>query len=185
MILSEPARKLLDQPLIGRISVIDEEGYPHTIPIWFIRDGDEVMFISSRGGRKIRSIQANPKGALTVGGDPYGSEGYLLKGEFAIEEDPGHRWLRGHYLSLRAARRRGEVSGGVGQRRHRGATLHATAGGKGVDALAASNPAFGPCGHKTCLRRSRTPGLPARSKGSQIHRSPLISNEGSQRSNHE
>lgn len=94
MILGEPVRTLLDQPLIGRISVIDEEGYPHTIPIWFIRDGDEVVFISSRGGRKIRSIQVNPKGALTVGGDPYGSEGYLLKGEFAIEEDPGHRWLR-------------------------------------------------------------------------------------------
>jgi nitroimidazol reductase NimA-like FMN-containing flavoprotein (pyridoxamine 5'-phosphate oxidase superfamily) len=94
MILSEPVRTLLDQPLIGRISVVDDEGYPHTIPIWFIRDGDEVMFISSRGGRKIRSIKANPKGALTVGGDPYGSEGYLLKGEFAIEEDPGHRWVR-------------------------------------------------------------------------------------------
>jgi hypothetical protein len=94
MILGEPVRTLLDQPLIGRISVIDEEGYPHTVPIWFIRDGDEVMFISSRVGRKISSIQANPKGALTVGGDPYGSEGYLLKGEFAIEEDPGHRWLR-------------------------------------------------------------------------------------------
>ena len=46
MVLSEPVRNFLDQPLIGRISVIDEEGYPHTIPIWFIRDGDEVMFIS-------------------------------------------------------------------------------------------------------------------------------------------
>jgi hypothetical protein len=94
MILDEPVRALLDQPLIGRISVIDDEGYPHMIPIWYSRDGDEIMFISSRSGRKIRSIQANPKGALTVGGDPYGSEGYLLKGEFTIEEDPGRRWLR-------------------------------------------------------------------------------------------
>jgi hypothetical protein len=94
MTLSDAVRALLDQPLIGRISVIDDEGYPHTIPIWFIRDGDDVMFISSRGGQKIRSIQANPKGALTVGGDPYRSEGYLLKGEFAIEEDPEHRWLK-------------------------------------------------------------------------------------------
>ena len=94
MILDEPVRALLDQPLIGRIAVIDDEGYPHMIPIWYSRDGDEIMFISSRSGRKIRSIQANPKGALTVGGDPYGSEGYLLKGEFTIEEDPGHRWLR-------------------------------------------------------------------------------------------
>jgi hypothetical protein len=93
MILSEPVRKLLDQPLIGRISVIDDEGYPHTIPIWFVRDGDEVVFFSSRNTRKNRYIQANPKGALTIGGEPYGSEGYLLKGKFALEEDPERRWL--------------------------------------------------------------------------------------------
>ncbi|HEV8190571.1 MAG TPA: pyridoxamine 5'-phosphate oxidase family protein [Ktedonobacterales bacterium] len=93
MILSEPVRNLLEQPLIARISVIDHEGYPHTIPIWFVRDSDEIVFISSRGGRKIKYIQANPKGAFVIGGDPYGSEGYLLKGEFSIEEDPGHRWL--------------------------------------------------------------------------------------------
>jgi general stress protein 26 len=93
MVLSEAVRKLLDQPLIGRISVIDGEGYPHTIPIWFIRDGDEVVFFSSRDTRKNKHIQANPKGALSIGGDPYGSEGYLLKGEFAIEEDPRRRWL--------------------------------------------------------------------------------------------
>src|SRR5262245_49360925 len=52
MILSEAVRTLLDQPLIGRISVIDDDGYPHTIPIWFARDGDEVVFFSSRNTRK-------------------------------------------------------------------------------------------------------------------------------------
>jgi hypothetical protein len=93
MTLSEPVRALLDQSLIGHISVVDDEGYPHTIPIWFARDGDEVVFFSSRNTRKINYIQANPKGALTIGGDPYGSEGYLLKGDFAIEDDPGYRWL--------------------------------------------------------------------------------------------
>jgi hypothetical protein len=93
MMLGESVRALLDQPLIGRISVIDNKGYPHTIPIWFARDGDEVLFFSERNTRKIKHIQANPKGALTIGGDPYGSEGYLLKGEFALEDDPGFRWL--------------------------------------------------------------------------------------------
>jgi general stress protein 26 len=94
MLLSDSVRRLLDQPLVARISVIDDEGYPHTIPIWFIRDGDDVMFFSSRDTRKNKHIQANPKGALVIGGDPYGSEGYLLKGEFALEEDPERHWLR-------------------------------------------------------------------------------------------
>ena len=94
MTLSEGVRTLLDQPLIGRISVIDDDGYPHMIPIWFARDGDELVFFSSRNTRKNRYIQANPKGALSIGGDPYGSEGYLLKGEFAIEDDVEYHWLR-------------------------------------------------------------------------------------------
>jgi hypothetical protein len=84
----------MENPLIARMAVIDTAGYPHVIPIWFARDGDDVMFFSSRTARKIKYVQANPKGALTIGGDPYGSEGYLLKGEFSIEVDPGHRWLR-------------------------------------------------------------------------------------------
>jgi general stress protein 26 len=94
MILSEQVRHLFEQALIARIAVLDTNGYPHMIPIWFARDGDDAMFFSSRSARKIKYIQLNSKGALTIGGDPYGSEGYLLKGEFSVEEDVGHRWLR-------------------------------------------------------------------------------------------
>lgn len=30
---------------------------------------------------------------MTVGGEPYGAEGYLLKGDFSLEEDSDHHWL--------------------------------------------------------------------------------------------
>jgi predicted pyridoxine 5'-phosphate oxidase superfamily flavin-nucleotide-binding protein len=94
MILIEPVRAFLEKPLIARIAVIDTDGYPHVIPIWFARDGDDVIFFSSRAARKIKYVRANPKGALTIGGNLYGSEGYLLKGEFSVEVDPGHTWLK-------------------------------------------------------------------------------------------
>jgi len=94
MILTAPVRDFLEKPLIARIAVIGADGYPHAIPIWFARDGDEVMFFSSKTARKIKHIRHNPRGALTIGGDPYGSEGYLIKGEFSIEVDINHRWLR-------------------------------------------------------------------------------------------
>lgn len=94
MILSEAIRKFVEQPLIARISVIDDQGYPHTVPIWFVRDGDELVFFSSRSARKIEFVRKNPKGAVGIGGNPYGSEGYLMKGTFTIEEDPGSRWLQ-------------------------------------------------------------------------------------------
>jgi hypothetical protein len=94
MQLPEPVRHLMREGVVVRISVIDPEGYPHTVPIWFVRDGDEVVFFSSRDARKISYVKANSKGSMSIGGEPYGSEGFLLKGEFSIEEDPGSRWLR-------------------------------------------------------------------------------------------
>ena len=86
------ARVFLQQPLIGRMSVIDPAGYPHTVPVWYTLDGDDVVIISERATRKIGYLQSNPKGSLEVGGD--GNEGYLVKGLFSIEEDTDHRWMR-------------------------------------------------------------------------------------------
>ena len=83
----------MEQPLIARISVIDTQGYPHTVPIWFARDGEDVVFFSSRDAKKVGFALANPNGAVSLGGNPYGSEGYLMKGKFSIEEDRDHRWL--------------------------------------------------------------------------------------------
>jgi nitroimidazol reductase NimA-like FMN-containing flavoprotein (pyridoxamine 5'-phosphate oxidase superfamily) len=93
MPLTDQVRSLLKGAMIARLSVIDRRGYPHTVPIWFATDGDDLMFFSSRSARKIGYVQVNPKGAISIGGDPYGEEGYLLKGEFSLEEDGNHRWL--------------------------------------------------------------------------------------------
>jgi nitroimidazol reductase NimA-like FMN-containing flavoprotein (pyridoxamine 5'-phosphate oxidase superfamily) len=92
--LSDSVRKLMEKGTVVRISVIDANGYPHTVPIWFVRDVDDVVFFSSRDARKIGYISNNSKGSISIGGDPYGSEGYLLKGEFSVEEDQQNRWLR-------------------------------------------------------------------------------------------
>jgi general stress protein 26 len=87
-------REFLQRPLLARMSVIDDEGYPHTVPVSYILDGDDVIITSVRSTRKVAYIRANPKGALVVGGDYADGAGYLLKGEFSIEEDPDRRWLR-------------------------------------------------------------------------------------------
>jgi hypothetical protein len=94
MELSEQVRALLKQPLLARMSVIDPDGYPHTVPVWLGVDGDDLMVTSYRKTRKNEFIKANSKGAITIGGDPSGAEGYLFKGHFAVEEDPGYYWLQ-------------------------------------------------------------------------------------------
>lgn len=90
----EACRTVLQKPLIARISTIDAEGYPHTVPVWFKLDGDDLVVIAVRETRKVGHIRANPKGAIAVGGDEGDGGGYLIKGEFMIEDDPDDYWVR-------------------------------------------------------------------------------------------
>lgn len=86
----DEARAFLRQPLIARVSTLGADGYPHTVPAWFLLDGDEVVVISERATRKIRNLAANPKAAVQVGGEPNDSAGYLMRGEFSISDDTGN-----------------------------------------------------------------------------------------------
>jgi general stress protein 26 len=88
------AREFLQKTLIARLSVIDPEGYPHTVPVWFMLEGDDIIFIAERSTRKVGYIQHNSKAAVTIGGDSEDGGGYLIKGEIAMEEDPGLAWMR-------------------------------------------------------------------------------------------
>lgn len=90
----EACRALLQKPLIARMSTIDEDGYPHTVPVWFKLEGDDLVVIAVRSTRKVAHILANPKGAIAVGGDDDDGGGWLVKGEFVIEDDPDDRWVR-------------------------------------------------------------------------------------------
>jgi predicted pyridoxine 5'-phosphate oxidase superfamily flavin-nucleotide-binding protein len=94
MIFNETIREFLQKALLARMSTIDPDGYPHTVPVWFMLDGDDVAIISVRKTAKLGHIPVNPKGAVQVGGDTSDGGGYLLKGDFSIEEDPDDVWMK-------------------------------------------------------------------------------------------
>lgn len=87
-------REFLQKPLVARMSTVDPDGYPHTVPVWFMLNGDEIVVISVSSTRKVGHIKANPKGAIAIGGDPADGGGYLIKGDFSIEADPEDAWVR-------------------------------------------------------------------------------------------
>jgi general stress protein 26 len=97
-VLSPELLEVLRKPLIARLSVIDANGFPHTVPLWFDVDGDDIVIISDRNSRKVDYLANNPKAAVSVGGDPGPDgvigRGFLLKGIASAEEDPDFRWLR-------------------------------------------------------------------------------------------
>lgn len=90
-ILSRRVRQFLNKPRIARLATQGVDGYPHVVPIWFRRDGDDILFGSDRDNRKVRNILANPKGTVVIGGElPIEEEGYMIQGDLSIEEDPQH-----------------------------------------------------------------------------------------------
>ncbi len=91
--LTDAVREILKQPLIARLSVTDSNGYPHTVPLWYDFDGDDIVIISDRKTKKVDYIAANPKACLSIGGDSIEGTGYMIKGQCFNEEDPSYQWL--------------------------------------------------------------------------------------------
>ncbi len=97
--LDDQLRTFLQQRLIARVTTISPDGYPHTVPIWYILDGDDIVIATGPDSRKVKNICANPKGAVTIGGDPINNHasyavGYLFQGEWSLEGEPGFEWIR-------------------------------------------------------------------------------------------
>ena len=103
MQLPDAARTVLQKPLVVRMAVNDPEGYPHVVPVWFGLDGDDLMIFGFHNTRKIDYIQADPKGSIQIGGD-FGNDGYLLKGNYVIENDPEHKWAKTITYAYEASR---------------------------------------------------------------------------------
>jgi nitroimidazol reductase NimA-like FMN-containing flavoprotein (pyridoxamine 5'-phosphate oxidase superfamily) len=74
---------------------VGADGFPHVVPIYFIRQGDDVLFGTDRGEAKVRNALDNPKAAVVIGGDPdEDEEGYMIQGVLAVERDPGQATAR-------------------------------------------------------------------------------------------
>jgi PPOX class probable F420-dependent enzyme len=90
----EAVLQFLSRPIIARLSTVGADGYPHTVPIWFDVErnggGIEMVVVSDRSARKVQNVEQNPKVALTVGGDPFDGDGYLVRGDMTVEDDAEH-----------------------------------------------------------------------------------------------
>jgi PPOX class probable F420-dependent enzyme len=63
-IIPESFRDLIDGPFIATLTTVTPDGYPHTTPVWFNRDGDYILINTMRGFRKEKHMRQNPKVTL-------------------------------------------------------------------------------------------------------------------------
>ena len=93
--LGKEVREFLRKPRVARLATIGSDGYPHVVPIYFMLDGDYILFGSDRDNRKVRNALTNSKGAVVVGGEPATDEaGYMIQGDLSIEDDEDHSMAR-------------------------------------------------------------------------------------------
>jgi PPOX class probable F420-dependent enzyme len=78
--------RILDNDLIGFITAVDEDGQPQTSPVWFVRDGEDIIIYNQPGTLRFKSIAGNPKVAFNLRGDRRARGAVLLEGNAAKEE---------------------------------------------------------------------------------------------------
>ena len=87
----EEAYALLDsQPGWLTVTTIGSDGYPHSIPIAYIRIGDDI-YVGGRGGKqRLKNVRGNPKvSAVVESGATFPDlKGVLIQGDAEIVDAP-------------------------------------------------------------------------------------------------
>ena len=92
IVLTETVRQFLFKPLTATLSVVDHDGFPHSIPLWFDVDGGDLLLISHRNNQTVEFAQS--KGSVIIGANNCEAEGYVFKGELTIERKPDYQTLK-------------------------------------------------------------------------------------------
>ncbi len=71
----------------GKLATASGVGAPHVAPIWFVLDGDELVFTTHQTTVKGRHLRANPRAALTVDVDKYPYHFVAVRGAVTMSLD--------------------------------------------------------------------------------------------------
>src|SRR5664280_326779 len=83
--LSEPVRRFLEPPRFAIAATLNGDGSPIQAVIWYLLDGDEIVFNSRLGRLWPSNLLRDPRVSIAV------ADGYNyvdLRGEIRCDEDP-------------------------------------------------------------------------------------------------
>jgi PPOX class probable F420-dependent enzyme len=72
----------------GKLSTVRADGSPHVAPIWFLLDGDDLVFNTGRDTVKGRNLLRDGRAALCVDDEREPYSFVLVQGTTAISEEP-------------------------------------------------------------------------------------------------
>ncbi len=88
----EEVHEFLTRNTVLQVATVGKDGWPHLAPMWYIMDGDRIVFRSFTKSQKIVNLQRNPHFTVLVEtGDDYSQlQGVMIKARARLETDPGY-----------------------------------------------------------------------------------------------
>jgi PPOX class probable F420-dependent enzyme len=80
-------QRLREEPTIW-FTTVRADGRPHTVPVWFLWDGETFLIFSKPGDLKIRNVQRNPHITLALDGTQQGMDVVIVEGEAELLSEP-------------------------------------------------------------------------------------------------
>ncbi|GGZ44863.1 PPOX class F420-dependent oxidoreductase [Streptomyces bluensis] len=104
----------------GKLSTVRADGRPHVTPVWFLLDGDDVVFNTGQDTVKGRNLARDGRVALCVddGRPPYGFVVLEGRAELSEDLDEVRRWatrIGGRYMGEDRAEEFGARNGVPGE----------------------------------------------------------------------
>jgi PPOX class probable F420-dependent enzyme len=104
----------------AKLSTVRADGSPHVTPIWFVLDGDDVVFNTAKTSVKGRNLIRDGRAALCVDDDRPPFDFVVLQGSARISEDLGElrHWaarIGARYMGAERAEEFGERNGVPGE----------------------------------------------------------------------
>src|ERR1700722_16659091 len=71
----------------GKLATVRPDGSPHVAPVWFILDGDDLVFMTGASTGKGRAIVADPRVAISVDDERPPFAFAIIEGVVSISRD--------------------------------------------------------------------------------------------------
>ncbi|MEA1902456.1 MAG: pyridoxamine 5'-phosphate oxidase family protein [Actinomycetota bacterium] len=76
----------LDRAPIAFLTAVNASGQPQASPVWFHRDGEDIIVYNRPTAARLRSIPGNSRVAFNLRGDRRGHAGVSLEGTAVVDE---------------------------------------------------------------------------------------------------
>ncbi|WP_131765006.1 PPOX class F420-dependent oxidoreductase [Candidatus Protofrankia californiensis] len=104
----------------GKLATVRRDGRPHVAPVWFVLDGEEVVFTTGAASVKGRALRRDGRASLCVDDEKPPYSFVLVEGSVTVSEDPTEllRWattIAGRYIGADRAEEFGRRNGVPGE----------------------------------------------------------------------